>query len=376
VAHDPETRQAYGWLDERYGGGRNDAGPSEAEAAPGAMRFYDLSELRNRVSARAGGFLIEPLWPEDAYGVQGAEDKAGKTWATVDLGVSVATGTKWQGHYACLQGRALVLYGEGGDRNLLRRLDAVARSKGIDPRELDAANVIRVALSVPRLDRPDQIDAVARELDSFGPRVILLDPLYLAAGGGKGRDLYAMGESLQAIQTICQEAGTALVVTTHWNLTGEGSGARRFTGVGPSAWGRVLASAEVEQRHTDPDGRSMVTLRWDVTGGEIADTQFRTRRRVWVDDPADLSSAMHYEVEVTAEGDDVVRLSPSQDRILDVLKGGGRWSVQEVGDELAKDGRGHPLKKRTIQDALKKLAEQGLADGEGDEGEKGTWWAA
>ena len=91
-------------------------------------------------------------------------------------------------------------------------------------------------------------------------------------------------------------------MTTHWNKTGEGSGAARFTGVGPGAWGRVLASAEVEQRKTDPDGRSFVSLLWEFTGGEIPDTRFRMQRHVWVDDPDDLGSDMHYEVEVTEEG--------------------------------------------------------------------------
>ena len=214
--------------------------------------------------------------------------------AAIDLGVSVATGTRWLGRFDCAQGPVLLLFGEGGDRNLLRRLDAVSLGRNIDPAELDG--LIRSALTVPRLDSKEQIERVADELDALRPRVVLLDPLYLAAAGGKGRDLYAMGQSLQAIQGICQDAGSALVVMTHWNQTGDGTGASRFTGVGPSAWGRVLASAAVEQSKTE-DGRSLVTLFWEFTGGEIPDTRFRMQRQVWVDDPSDLTSPMHYEVE-------------------------------------------------------------------------------
>ena len=137
---------------------------------------------------------------------------------------------------------------------------------------------------MPRLDNKAHLGGDREELEHCSPKVVLLDPLYLAAGGGRGKDLYAMGESLQAIQVICQEARAALVVNTHWNKGGEGTGAGRFTGVGPGAWGRVLGSAAVEQRHTDPDGRSTVTLLWEFTGGEIPETRFRMRRRVWAED--------------------------------------------------------------------------------------------
>ena len=206
---------------------------------------------------------------------------------------------------------------------------------------------------------------------------MLLDPLYLAAGGGKGKDLYAMGESLQAIQAICQQASAALVVCTHWNRGGEGTGPGRFTGVGPGAWGRVLGSAAVEQRHADPDGRSTVTLLWEFAGGEIPETRFRMRRRVWADDASDLGSAMHYEVEITDEGLEAIPddLSPSQDRVLAGLKDGGNETVLSIGDAVAKDGRGKPLKKRTIQSALSVLLEKRLVDGSTEEGKPGEWWA-
>jgi hypothetical protein len=336
------------------------------------LRFLTLAEMRRRAASPAG-FLIDTLWPDDAYGVLGAEDKAGKTWAICDLGVSIATGTPWLGRFDCQQGPVLLLYGEGGNRNLLRRLDAISVGREV---ELDD-EALRVALAVPRLGNRAQLDAVKRDLDTHRPRAVLLDPLYLAAPGGKGRDLYAMGEALGAIQGICQEAGSALVVNAHWNKTGEGTGAARFTGVGPGAWGRVLGSAAVEQRHVDVDGRSTVTLLWEFSGGEIPETRFRLTRRVWVDDQHSLSSPMHYEVEVTQEGPEAIPtdLNVTQDRVLAALRGGGERTVKQIGDALARDKRGKPLRARTIQKHLHGLAEMGLVDGEGEEGKAGRWWA-
>jgi hypothetical protein len=59
----------------------------------GKLEILGLEEVLERVD-KAGPptWLIEGFWPGDAYGVLGAEDKAGKTWAGVDLAVSVASG--------------------------------------------------------------------------------------------------------------------------------------------------------------------------------------------------------------------------------------------------------------------------------------------
>ena len=255
---------------ERYWRNRDQADAAEDAPGPmepattGGMNFFDLSELRRRLRGQSAEYLIDGLWPEDAYGVLGAEDKAGKTWSICDLAVSVASDTPWLGRYRCKQGSVLLLFGEGGERNLMRRLDAIGRGRELTLGEFEEQ--VRVSLAVPRLDNKAHLAAFESELEHCSPRVVLLDPLYLAAGGGTGKDLYAMGESLQAIQVICQQASAALVVCTHWNKGGEGTGPGRFTGVGPGAWGRVLGSAAVEQRHADPDGRSTVTLLWEFAG--------------------------------------------------------------------------------------------------------------
>jgi hypothetical protein len=43
----------------------------------------------------------------------------------------------------------------------------------------------------------------------------LLDPLYLAAAGASGSNLYDMGAVLRAIQGVCHHIGCALLVVTH-----------------------------------------------------------------------------------------------------------------------------------------------------------------
>jgi hypothetical protein len=163
-----------------------------------------------------------------------------------------------------------------------------------------------------------------------------------------------------------------LVVVTHWNKTGDGTGVQRISGVGPGAWGRVLASAGVAHRATNPHTKaSTVVLSVDLRGGEIADTQFRVRRRVWADDPADLASALRYTVEVLPGdpppgADDgagaEAGLRPSAQWVLAALRAGGTMqTVKQLGDRTVVGG--HPLKERTLQTALGELEDAGLAAG-------------
>jgi AAA domain len=337
----------------------------------------DLAEVIARVDAAGPpAWLIEGLWPADAYGVLAAEDKAGKTWAALDLAVSVAAGHPWLGRFACpTPGRVLVFLGEGGERAIVRRLRAIAAHKTVGLDQLAAEPGLRLCCRVPKLRDGGDLAELEAELGERPARLVILDPLYLAAAGqANGGNLYEMGAVLTPIQAICQHAGAALVVVTHWNKTGEGTDHKRISGAGPSAWGRVLASAAIAYRGTTPEGASQVVLAFQLVGGEIPDTRFRVRRTVRAHDPTDLASPLDYTAEVLPDDDpaadqgevplgaDGQPLKPSRRWVLTALEAGGAMqTVKALGDHLA--AQGHPLKPRTIQEALADLEAAGLAEG-------------
>jgi hypothetical protein len=238
----------------------------------------------------------------------------------------------------------------------------------VDLAELAEARLLRLCFRVPTLTSGEDLAAVEAELADRPAALVVIDPLYLAVGqGATGANLYAMGAVLSAIQAVCQQAGAALVVVTHWNKTGDGTGIQRISGVGPGAWGRVLASAGVAHRATDPaTGASTVVLGVELRGGELADQAFRVRRRVWADDPADLASPLHYQVEVLPDDPPAGAAGPerglkqSRQWVLAALRAGGPMqTVKQLGDRTA--ATGHPLKERTLQEALGDLERAGLA---------------
>jgi AAA domain len=184
----------------------------------------------------------------------------------------------------------------------------------------------------PKLAAPGaggELVAVQAELEAHPAALVVLDPLYLAAAGASGSNLYNMGAVLQAIQGVCQAAGCALLVVTHWNKTGDGRGADRISGAGPAAWARVICSVAVHYRGSDPDGASSVLLGVELVGGELADARFRLRRCIRAEDPADLGAPLSYDVEVLADDDHedlhpaAAALSKSRQWVLTALRAGG-----------------------------------------------------
>lgn len=342
------------------------------------LAFLSAAELEDEIANSATPtHLFSPIWPDGDYGLVAAERKAGKTWMILDAAISVASGQPWLGVFDVRWSGAVVVFlGEGGKRKMLRRAHAVAEAKGVEWRDLD----IDLCFRAPHLSSATDLAEIEDKLRRKSLyRLVIVDPLYLAAKGAKGSDLYGMAGYLEPLQHLCQQYEASLMIAHHWNKGGEGKGADRMTGVGPQEWGRVLLSAGVASRRTDKaTGASVVTLDLDIVGDEIADTNLRIRRTVSADDPNDLDSPLRYGVELL-DADDPPgdhNMRPATRRVLTLLEESTTaLTVLDIGDILANDSTGIPLKRRTIQAALAELKALGMADDE-DIGAPAPLWRA
>ena len=338
--------------------------------------FHTLAELIDIVANRpAPKFLASPIWPGDAYGILGAEMKAGKTWLVSDFMVTTASGGAWLGKFPIeRQGPVVAFLGEGGDRKMVRRIAAVADFYGIaDHRSLP----IVLCMRAPHLSDVQHLQIVANKLDEVRPVLVVVDPLYLAARGAQGSQLYEMGAVLEGIQTLCQEVDSALLASHHHNRQ-KGQGMGRLSGAGPAEWGRVIVSAEVKTSHTDEVTKeTTVVLELVFVGDEIPETTLTIRRHVRAVDPNDLASPLVYSIEVLENDVPVdstgMGMPPSHRRVLDVVNGAsGEWlDTLQIGDKLADQGR--PLKRVTILAATKALVENGLIERRGSIGQAFQW---
>jgi hypothetical protein len=334
---------------------------SPADHGNALFRVENLSTWAREVDAAPDpGWIAEPVWPGDAYGVMAAESKAGKTWAQLDLAIAVATGTKWMNAFPTTQGTAVVFLGEGGERNTVRRLRAILKGHGLT--EQDLGDHLHLCFRVPHLSDEEHIQEMGRVLADIGEvRLVILDPLYLAAGGANGSSLYDMAAPLEAAQHVTQQAGAALMVVHHFNQTGTGNTARRMSGAGPEEWGRVLATVSVVKSTVFDDGRTETAyLAWSFTGGEIVPITLTVKRTISVENRYDLTSPMTYEIEPT---DTVVKLSGTVQAVLNVLTDHDGWlTTGEVHDQVSSS---RDVVRRTVENALSSLHDDGHVERDG-----------
>jgi hypothetical protein len=357
VVHDPRRTDDHGRsfdaLIKRYGP-RPDGSKSPFLVQP-------FSDWASEVDAAPDpGWLAEPVWPADAYGVLAGEAKAGKTWAQLDLVISVATGTDWMGAYPTTRGAVVVFLGEGGERNTMRRLRAILTGRGLT--EQDLGDRLNLCFQIPHLSEDGHIQEMERVLAEIGDvRLVILDPLYLAAGGTNGASLFDMATPLEAAQHVTQQAGAALQVVHHFNQTGAGASPRRMSGAGPEEWGRVLATLNVTTSTVSDDGRTETTyLAWSFTGSEIVPTTLTVKRTISVENRHDLTSPITYEIEPT---DAVTKISGTVQVVLNVLADHDGWlTTGEVHDQVSSS---RDAAKRTVENALSSLQDQGQIDRQG-----------
>lgn len=342
--------------------------PVDGEAPPSAvLEFHTFADLAARVDAAGPRrWLLRGIWPAGDYGVHAAEQKAQKTWNTADLAVAVASGTPWLGKIPVdKQGPVLMFVGEGGQANTVRRIRAIAAERDLTAEELP----IVVCTRAPHLNNTVHITLMAEKIYEMLPALVTLDPLYLAAAGANLRDLYGMGELLERPQHICQAVGAALWVVTHFNRK-EGSGAGRITGAGPAEWGRVIVSAAVKSRRTEPDTQaSDVITELEIIGGEVPDQTYRLHRRIQADDPDDLDSALCLVTTVSAtvaDTDDQGKhdtpddLPPATKKILEAITAANGPTTSRQMVDWISSKYGHGLKRPTVSSSLTELRKHGL----------------
>jgi hypothetical protein len=126
--------------------------PNGHDRAKGALEFHTLPELRKRTADQGPRrWLIRGLWPAGTYGVHAAEQKAQKTWNSFDLAVSVASGTPWLGKFPIDDpGPVIIFAGEGGEGDVLRRLDGIATDRDLTTDELQIAICAKAPHRGPR----------------------------------------------------------------------------------------------------------------------------------------------------------------------------------------------------------------------------------
>ena len=290
--------------------------------------FYRLGDLIAEVDAMPPPrYLVEGVIPQGDYGVISADNKAGKTFLMMDLALSVAAGVPWVNLFPVNDpGPALIFVGEGGKRKIVRRIRAIARHKEIPDHQL-LGLPIDISERAPKLMDENVLDELRLKVAELRPRLVIIDPLYLAASGANTASLVEMGSLLEKAQHVAQRVGAALVISHHnkkssSDTKNDESPHSRTSGVGINEWGRFLIAIQVlTKKIVDHNtGKSETITRWFLRGDEVADLEYNFSMYVHVEDRKDLTSPMHYSISAETEEEAMRKKDWAKDESFATMK--------------------------------------------------------
>lgn len=189
-------------------------------------------------------FLIEDLIAVRASAVLFGEPGSGKSFVALDLALSVAAGTPWQGRPVS-PGKAVYFAAEGG-AGLGKRIEAWCLDRGVAPASL--ANRLIVVEDTVDLMSAEQAAALVSVCQHWQPDLVVFDTLSRSMAGGDENsvaDVTRAMANVEAIHGVCEAA----VVYVHH--AGKGGDYRGSTG--------IKANVETMVEVTNKDG--VVTAR-------------------------------------------------------------------------------------------------------------------
>jgi hypothetical protein len=119
-------------------------------------------------------WLVAELLPRRGVAMIGGAPKCAKSWAGLDLALSVASGTPCLGHFAVAEPAPTLIYlAEDPAAVVKARLTGICRHRGLD---LAALPIDVITVPVLRLDIERDRSRLSQTVRQYRPRLLLLDP--------------------------------------------------------------------------------------------------------------------------------------------------------------------------------------------------------
>lgn len=159
--------------------------------------------------------LVRGIFHRGTRGVLAGPSKSGKSWAALDLGMSIATGTPWL-KWNTTKGRVLYLNYEIMEAAFAQRVLQVKAAKTDELGELDFSDFDIVTMR--GFTEPFQTAISKLLANSEGPRysLIVIDPLYKAIGGGKQNSAAAVEQMCRWLNKLSKSTEMAVLVVHHF----------------------------------------------------------------------------------------------------------------------------------------------------------------
>lgn len=191
----------------------------QEDGAPAPTSGPALPELLSAERIEVSKIVLPPILIEDLLHrgckmVLAGGSKSYKSWALVDLGLSVAAGVPWWS-LNCQQGVVVYLNFELIQGFFEWRIHHIARAKGIKlPPWFLYWNLRHKCYDLATLGRvlKERIKAIDARVD-----LIIVDPIYKALGGLDENSASEMAVLMQEIENLSEETGACVVFGAHFS---------------------------------------------------------------------------------------------------------------------------------------------------------------
>jgi hypothetical protein len=167
-------------------------------------------------------FLVEKLIVAESIAAVQGRHKSAKTWAVLDVAISVASGRPVFDRFRVERGPVVVVVEESGRAALRRRLDRIIAGRGIKPDELRDLHF--AANQGVRLNDPKWQERILADTAPIKPSLIVFDPLARVKGATVDESSQReIGPVLDFLRRLRDESGATVGFVHH---TGHEAGAR------------------------------------------------------------------------------------------------------------------------------------------------------
>lgn len=175
---------------------------------PSRFRVYRADEL---VALPPASWLVDDMLPTDALAALVGPSGKGKTFLTVGLACSVATGSPWLGHDVGLSGPVLYIAAEG-TAGLRQRVVAWVAAHHAD----HALPLYFICETVNFLEDGDVAEVMrAMACLPAPPRLVVVDTLHRAMPGGDENSAKDVGVVVTHADRLRREAGCTVLMVHH-----------------------------------------------------------------------------------------------------------------------------------------------------------------
>lgn len=187
-------------------------------------------------------WLVSEVWGEAEVGFISGTPKSYKSWLSLDMAVSVATGTKFLGSFKAETKRVLLIQEEDPKVVTQDRLLKIAGAKGLVGAEITGPNSIDMVYDLPdnlfimsgegfQITDEDWLENLKEWIDELKVDLVILDPLMMMAEGlDEFKAFDMMTKALKPLKRVRAETDAAICVVHHHGKSKEATGASAMYG--------------------------------------------------------------------------------------------------------------------------------------------------